>query len=262
MKRAQLSREIEAFESRGVFEPLHHSGLKVGESQEVDRVQPTGSITDAAMILLERNGLFAPDQGLGKLQRWLGIEGQFTNYTALGNTLFVEAIDGKGMARKMVIPIGRYAESRRRQGNGTTDQSLGGRFTTRLRALPAMMRNLWNRPADSQSGSNGDGLLIATYPTIEIGAVCNGSRDYRSVASLRIKRDGPLPALLKRAIANQVSLELTRKDIESPIQAKKGGKSIGVCTASINDRDRWERHLAILLESTLRPDEGFLHSLS
>lgn len=249
-KREFLSREIE--QTLGTASITDEEVPAPTDARESEEPQPIGSVTDAAMILIRQAGLLAPGQGLGRLERELGIQGQFNNYTALSDRLFVEAIDAAGVARKFAVTLtARQSTAPSGHSFELVDHGWRSRLLARLRAGRHVLRTFFEKRRAPKPDLVATGQLISTYQTVTIGDACSGSIENQSIAGIRVKRNGPLPALLKRALTSHVRLERIRNDIESPIALKKDGVTIGTCTESINDRDRWESSLADLLAAAL-----------
>ncbi len=204
------------------------------ESAEVSH-KSCGFITDAAMNLLERGGYISPGQGIGKLENRLNISGKpdQVNYTAIGGTLYVEAVETDGTAQKFSVPM---------MGGGSL-----------VEKLKAMLNKEQGKPEepDVQNKETEKINPIAIYKTAKIGTIYKKSPKYLGIADDSIKTGGKLPELFKEADKNSIIIERTDNNVESDIVAKKDGKVLAKTAQSINDRDQWENGIAKMLDEAL-----------
>jgi hypothetical protein len=185
----------------------------------------TGFMTVDAYQLLARSGVF-DGGGIADIERVLGFAGNAAsvNYTAVGDTLFVEAIDANGRARRFAWKLG---------------VKQGGRIA----------RKAMNAPGLNLDEAVRDSYLVESYETIEIFKIYKKCTKLAGLKNWPIKANGRLPVLLRKAATNNLTLESS--SLESPILIKRDGTTVGIVNESLNDRDRWEEALAGQFEKIL-----------
>jgi hypothetical protein len=235
MSREDQAKVIMALPIRA--EEQHTQQNEQRESAEVAR-KARGFITDAAMEFLQRNGYLNPGQGIGKLESRLNISGHpdQVNYTAIGSTLYVEAIGPDGSAQKFAVPMG-----------GSVVENL----KTVVKSVLNRKQDTQEKP-DAEKKENEKIIPIDTYKTTKIAAIFTKSPDSnRSVADYYVKTTGRLPDLPKEADRNNIIIEHEKPSAESNTLATKDGQVLASATESINDRDRWEEAMTKMVEDAL-----------
>jgi len=209
--------------------------LEGQESAEVRR--STGFITDAAMNLLEQGDFIEPGGGIDKVENRLNISGnpEKMNYTAIGGTLYIEAVNADGSAQKFaVVPTG---------GRSIVDK------------FKAMFKKGEGKNETKAPQSTEKINPIATYATTRVDTFYTKSPEHLSIADDSIKTGGKLPELLREANRRNIVIEQTENNVESDIVAKIDGEVVAKTTESINDRDQWENGIARMLEEAIQKQD-------